>query len=155
MIGPPIEPEYCFNSSGMSTGLMDVSVVGVMQALADRTHGTEAGQLERGRARLRVRAVLGVERQGRSLLQPEDLSEHLHQIGERAFVERHLATLHVPTALVERHLHREVAAPLRGGPASRLMRHAAARAVRLAGAAALRADSMRSLCLRATIHLAP
>ena len=43
----------------------------------------------------------------------EDLPEHLHQVGEGALVERHLAALHVATALVERHFHREVTAPLR------------------------------------------
>src|SRR5215468_6919117 len=31
MIGPPIEPEPCFNASGMSTGLIALSVGGVMQ----------------------------------------------------------------------------------------------------------------------------
>src|SRR5690242_18063598 len=29
MIGPPMEPEYCLSASGMSTGLMALSVTGV------------------------------------------------------------------------------------------------------------------------------
>src|SRR5215813_3390499 len=31
MIGPPIEPETCFSASGMSTGLIALSVVGLTQ----------------------------------------------------------------------------------------------------------------------------
>src|SRR5215813_9972697 len=38
MIGPPIEPEICFSSSGMSTGLIAFSVLGVTQV------GTDGGQ---------------------------------------------------------------------------------------------------------------
>src|ERR1051326_8938358 len=35
MIGPPIEPETCFNASGISTGLIALSVVGVAQLSTD------------------------------------------------------------------------------------------------------------------------
>src|ERR1041384_6690990 len=38
MIGPPIEPETCFSASGMSTGLIALSVGGVRQV------GTDGGQ---------------------------------------------------------------------------------------------------------------
>src|SRR5215510_10836001 len=38
MIGPPIVAEYCLSASGMSTGLIAVSVVGVTQL------GTDGGQ---------------------------------------------------------------------------------------------------------------
>src|SRR5262249_7126096 len=38
MIGPPIEPETCCSASGMSTGLIAASVVGVTQL------GTDGGQ---------------------------------------------------------------------------------------------------------------
>src|ERR1700694_5807060 len=38
MIGPPIEPETCESASGMSTGLIAASVVGVVQL------GTDGGQ---------------------------------------------------------------------------------------------------------------
>ena len=37
-IGPPIVPEYCCSASGMSTGLIAVSVDGVTQV------GTDGGQ---------------------------------------------------------------------------------------------------------------
>src|SRR6266404_2503305 len=35
MIGPPIEPEYCLSASGMSTGLIALSVVGNKQLSTD------------------------------------------------------------------------------------------------------------------------